>query len=167
MSHIIRVPNEQSRSRRVYETRRVNYEEASSEYRVVLNSEFAAADTTAEGGASFGSAVLVDGYERLHVYLEHVAGTTTTAVHVAVQCATWDDKNPVAADLQWFDLYEDEAGTGALVRKVYDLTTSADAKVSWKIPRIARFMRFKVWTTGANRAGSRILLLGSRIMEAA
>jgi hypothetical protein len=147
----------------VHETRRKNYEEAADEYRVVLHSEAAEADTKAEGAAAWGPAILVDGYERLHAYLAFVHDGDISAVHVAMQCATWDDKG--TTDPQWYDLYEDEAGTGVVVRKVYDFTATADIKVAWKIPRVARFMRFKVWTTGTDRADSRAILRASRVME--
>ena len=156
---IKRNENAQSRSRRVRDTRFVNYEEAPPHYRAELHAAYAAADTEAEGSAVYGEWLLVDGYEHLDCYLAHIAGTTTSAVHVSVQCASF------ANEAAGFDLYADEVGDGVLVRKVYDFTTAVDASIAFKVPRVGRYMRFKVWTDGGDRSGSRAVLECARVME--
>lgn len=155
----------QSRGRRHIEIRNTNYEESAAElHRVVVHNDYEAADTEAEGSADYGPAIRVDNFEHLDCYLEHVAGTATTIVHVAMQALSFN-QDPSAPASLWMDVHEDEANDGALVRKVYDWTTSVSGLIVFKVPRVGRFMRFKVWTTATNRANSRILLTAARVME--
>ncbi len=124
----------------------------------LVQEDYAETDTVAEGSADYGPALRVSGFERLTLFVTHTAGTTTTAVHIGVQTSSNGN--------DWHDLYADEAGTGVLVRKVFDLTTAADLAAAFNMPTSGRFMRFKVWTSGSNRSGSRVTLHARRIMDA-
>lgn len=172
----IRAQSAQSRGLRWAEIRGTNYEDPIAERDaaipddvlrprvLVVNSAYAAADTVAEGSAVWGPAIRVVGYDRLTMMLKHTEGTATTAVHVGVQVSY--QENTIATDPEWFDLFEDETNDGAVVRKVFDWTTSAAGRIAWNLRTHGVFMRFKVWTTGANRANSRATLYARRIMDA-
>ena len=128
---------------------------------VIANANFANADTTDEATAEFGPAIRVAGYDRMTLLYQTTAGTTTTAFQVAAQISY----NEHAPDAEWFDFYTDQADDGALVRKVYVLTTSVNQNAAWGIPTEGVYMRFKVWSTGANRSNSRAILWARRIMD--
>ena len=154
-----RAPQAQSTGLRHHQERRVNYVDQNN--RLVASDDYEEADMVAEGAAAWGDPIRVSGYDRLSAFLAHVAGTATTAVHVAAQVLYEDS----GTDARWFDLYEDEVGDGVLVRKVWDLTTAVSAKAGWTFPTVGRWMRFKVWADGGNRANSRALLEVTRQMD--
>lgn len=125
--------------------------------------DYESADTEAEGSAEFGPAIRTDGYDRVVALLDHTAGTTQTGIQVVAQVSHSEN----APDAEWFDLYEDEAGTGVLVRKIYEIAhSSGDLNASFVFPALGRYMRFKIYTTASNRANSRAVLYVRPIMDA-
>lgn len=154
-----RTSTAQSTGLKHHQERATNY--LDEDFRVTVNDDHSEADMVAEGSAEYGDPLRVSGYDSLTLFLEHTAGTTTTAVHVAAQVLHEDD----SVDAKWYDLYEDEASDGVLVRKVWDLTTAVDARVGWSIPTVGRYMRFKVWCDGGDRSDSRATLYATRQMD--
>lgn len=162
----------QSRGRRSMEVRQTVYEDHyiaaddTGDLRqgaVVASDLYAAVDIPGtEGAADWDTAVLVESRDRLTVMLRHTAGTTTTAVHIAVQVSYTDNNE----DADWYDLFEDEADDGVLVRKVFDWTTAVDGNIAWDIRTHGRYMRFKIWVDGAAPAGSRAVLYVRRLQDA-
>lgn len=138
------------------------YDETIRPNLTVVQDDANAADMVDEATADWGSALRVSGYDRITLLLDHIAGTTTSAVHVAMQ-VSYSEKAP---DAEWFDYYADEASDGVLVRKVWDLTTAVDAKVAFEVPTEGVAVRFKVWADGADRSDSRATLYARRIMDA-
>lgn len=171
----VRNQSAQTAGRRAYEARRVNYDEhPQANYRTPAHVDYIAADTTTEALATWSDPIAVDAYERLHMFLRHTPGIDTTAVHVAVQCSTFKASHlseiATAAELEWYDFHEDIDNNGTMTRHTYDfawLTAAGNARIMFKLPRLGRYMRFKVWTDGTNRANSRIALYAMRVMEAA
>ena len=169
----IRAQSAQATGRRWSEIRALNYEDpvieptdADSETVkpgiVLANDEYALIDTVDEATAEWGASIRIDGYDRLTMLLKHTAGTTTSAVHVRAQVSYAKD----AIDAEWFDLFEDEARDGVLVRKDWDWSTSASGNIAWTIYTHGKWIRFKVWTDGADRENSRAILWARRIMDA-
>lgn len=164
-----RVTSARTRARRVYEIRRLNYVEAAPDHAATLFDTITPdVDTTDEATAEWGPAFLVDGYERWHLHLQFIlGGGDVTTVHIGVQVAPIDCKD----DAKWYDLYEDLDGDGTLTRWVFDVATGGgDLRIAWKeLCRVSRYMRFKVWTDGGTptRTGTRVKLLGQRVMDAA
>jgi hypothetical protein len=154
-----RAEQAQATGLRHHQERKTNY--LDQDFRVVASEDYEEADMVAEGAAVWGDPIRVSGYDRLTAFLAHTQGTATTAVHVAAQVLYEDN----ATTARWFDLYEDEADDGILVRKVWDLVTAVSTRVGWSIPTVGRYMRFKVWADGGNRANSRALLEVTRQMD--
>ncbi len=153
-----RATQPQATGLRHHQERATNYVDL--DFRVVVHDDYDGVDTVDEATATWGDPIRVSGYDSLAMFVAHVAGTTTTAVHVAAQVLYAD-----LSDAEWFDLYEDEANDGVLVRKVWDLTTAVDLRFAWSLPTVGRYMRFKVWTDGADRSDSRAVIEASRRMD--
>tara|TARA_Y100000034_G_scaffold130085_1_gene187715 strand:- start:2331 stop:2693 length:363 start_codon:yes stop_codon:yes gene_type:complete len=115
-----------------------------------------------EASADYGEPIRVLGYDFLTLFLDHVAGTATTEVHVDAQVSFEDGGTQ---DAVWFDLMVDESNDGVLVRKVWDWTTSVDGLVAFEVPTEGRRMRFKVWAIGGDLEDSRALLTAMRLMR--
>ena len=118
-----RRPTAQSpRNLRHHESRRLAHSEANGS--VVVHDQFVDADMVVEGSANWGTPIKVDDFERLALHLLHTAGTTTTSVSIAAQVRSIGVHDEDEDVLTWHDLYVDELGDGALVRKIWVLTTA-------------------------------------------
>lgn len=162
-----RNPTPPSRSIRSTEVRRTNYEESAKTGHVYEAWSDGGADLTDEATAEWGPAAVMPGYERLHLHLDFVfgdGGNDITTVFIAAQASP----NGKAADQHWYDVYADEAATGALVRKVWEISVAAvgPERVAWPDQlRVSRYMRFKVWANGTTRTDSRATLSAQRVMD--
>jgi len=168
-----RIPSSRSRSRRVSETRAQNYEEAAAEGHAVEVWDGAEHGNVgvlgAEVAMSWGPQLFVPGYERVHLATDidfgDVGNDMTTAFIVA-------QGSPVGGEAaeHWYDLYADEALTGVLVRKVWEvpLVTGANGKtrIAWPEQlRVFRWMRFKLFVDGSAFANATAKLRASRVMD--
>lgn len=161
----------QNRGRRIHEVRRLALEEQirgvddtgfEREGAILVNDIYASINTVDESTALWGPGILVEGIDRMTLFLNHTAGTNTSAVHLAIEVSYTN--NAETAD--WYDYYEDEGVNGTLVRKDFAWTTSASGRIAWNFRAHGRYMRFKVWTDGVNRANSRIVLYARRLQDA-
>lgn len=154
-----RVPNTPSPAGlRQKEMRGTRYVDPPPHNAVLAHTEYseaaaAATEVAAEFGDQFGSL----GYERVTFLCSVVKGAATT-LHLLVQASNLQDQEQ--AD-DWYDLWADEAGTGVLARKVYDVALAADAQVAFVVPTVGRYMRVKVWMDGAD-AASRVTVKAIR-----
>lgn len=153
-----RNPNAQSpKSLKVQDQRALNHLEPGGLAEAQM--AYAAADLPVEIDAAWGTPFRCTGYERLIIALGFTQATHT-AVHIGLQaCATGDG---AAAD--WYDVYDDEAVPGTLARRVFTLTTGANARVVFGTPVVGPWMRLKVWGTGGLGTGDRATLHLARVM---
>lgn len=164
-----RTTTAQNRARRYSDVRRLNNVEqvidtapdaTSRTGAVVVHEQFSAeadADTTAEASATFGDPLKTEGYDHIELLLRCQVVGGLTSISVIAQ-ASYDAG-------EWYDLFEDEAGDGALVRKLYVWSSPGadNTGVAFRFPVVGKFMRFKTFTAGT-RTDTRVVLYARRTM---
>lgn len=155
---IERVPNAQSpTTKRWSEERRVNYTDEDGA--TIVNDAYASVDIPSAEPPGAGNGLRSLGYERitLECAITQGGGALTTVYLLA----------EISHDgTSWFEHYEDEAGTGVLARKVYEVPVgAATAAVAFEVPALGKRMRWKAWANVAS-AGSRLTVRATRHMNA-
>lgn len=141
------------------EQRRVRAEDRRSG--VTLHNAYASSDPpTSEGGAVWGSPVPCSGADELAVYVDFTLGNSS-GFHVLVQDSLSE------AEGEFHDRYELDRTASAITPRRFALNyaLSADAKVSFRVPVIAPFMRLKVWAD-TDGTDARIIAQGARVTRA-
>lgn len=153
-----RTPSAVSKVRRCKEIRELAYVDEKPGALTIHDDYESVALPATEGAAAWGDPFRVFGYDNLTALLHMTkAAGTLTAVNVAVQVSYV----PNPTNSEWYDLYEDEAGDGVLVRKVYVTSIAvAELRVGWHMPVRGKNMRVKLWGTtadGDSRAIMRVI----------
>jgi hypothetical protein len=167
-----RTPSSRSRGRRVNDTRKQNYEEAADVFAVVAWNEADHGNAGVlgiEGDVDYGSAMFVEGYERIHLAVDIDFGAAANDMTMAFIVAQGSPVGGASAE-HWYDLYADEAETGVLVRKVWELPLviglNGKTRIAWhEQRRVFRWMRFKLFVDGTAFVDATAKLRASRVMD--
>ena len=153
-----------TRAPRVTEVRRLNTIESAPDHAIAVAGS-AAADTTDEAGAAYGTPLLCDGYERLNLHLAFIAGGGDISdVRIVAQASP----HKPGEVTQWFDVYADPNNDLTLTREVWIAALTVDSRIVFNdMKRRSRWMRFKVFTTASDRSDSRAVVTAIRTMDAA